>query len=50
MASSQDRHVQKLMDDLDLPPDRANLFEMLLSCECDRGSASLATYGFEYHC
>ncbi|CAE7739884.1 Cacna1a [Symbiodinium pilosum] len=25
----QDRHVQKLMDDLDLPPDRANLFEML---------------------
>ncbi|CAE7785675.1 Cacna1c [Symbiodinium pilosum] len=25
----QDRHVQKVMDDLDLPPDRANLFEML---------------------
>ena len=25
----QDRHVQKLMDDLDLPPDRANLFEII---------------------
>ena len=26
---AQDRHVQRLMDDLDLPPDRANLFEAL---------------------
>ena len=25
----QDRQVQRLMDDLDLPPDRANLFEAL---------------------
>ncbi|CAJ1454049.1 unnamed protein product, partial [Effrenium voratum] len=25
----QDRSVQKLMDDLDLPPDRANLFEII---------------------
>jgi len=25
----QDRHVQSLMDDLDLPPDRANLFEAI---------------------
>ena len=25
----QDRGVQKLMDDLDLPPDRANLFEII---------------------
>ena len=25
----QDRAVQKLMDDLDLPPDRANLFEII---------------------
>jgi len=25
----QDRHVQRLMNELDLPPDRANLFEML---------------------
>ena len=35
----QDRKVQQLMDDLDLPPDRANLFEML---DAD-GSGTLQT-------
>ena len=34
----QDRGVQKLMDDLELPPDRANLFEII---DAD-GSGSLA--------
>ena len=33
----QDRGVQQLMDELDLPPDRANLFEII---DADAGNPS----------
>lgn len=43
----EDRSVQTLMDELDLPPDRANLFEAYsISCRATQMSDCVQTYWF----